>query len=499
MPGSLSPAHRPAPARCVLGKAGLAVVLPVALMLGTTGCVGEAGSADRPTPQASRKDDAWEAKLEYLADVAQSPQPEDSPNIVIVQYDDLGLGDLGFSGSSAIQTPTIDGFAANGVVLTNYHAPAAVCSPSRAGLLTGRLGPVAGVPDVLFPSPPATEPASSPASQPGLPRSEITMAEILQARGYDTSMVGKWHLGDTEGSLPNDAGFDSFVGSLYSNDMDPFRIYRDREVMIETVDQTTLDDLYTDEAVKVIESAASADDPFFLYFAHNFPHEPLAVAQRNIGRSDAGAYGDVVEGLDDGFARIMDALEAGSATDDTIVILTSDNGPWYQGSAGGLRGRKGSINEGGQRVPFVISWPEGIEGGRSLDTMVMGTDVLPTILDWLGLEAPTDRHIDGSSMAPLLAGERDSVSQFYYYFAGQQLLAVSDGRYKYYARQPYLYVTSGKDGGYPSDQGPWLFDLKSDPQESYDVLGLYPQIGAQLAAELERRAAQQTANPRGWS
>ncbi|WP_062516802.1 sulfatase family protein [Demequina gelatinilytica] len=479
-------------------RAGLLWGLPAAVVVG--GVVYLQASGDDAMPDASAtpasRSEHEDAKDAYLAEVTAASSTGDAPNVLLVYYDDLGYGDVGFMGDTPIATPHMDALAEDGVVLTSFHAPSAVCTPSRAALLTGRLAPRAGVPDVLFPS---ESPYADLNTSAGLGQDEVTMSEILQAAGYDTAMIGKWHLGDTEGSLPNDFGFASFLGSLYSNDMSPFALYRDGDVVEEEVDQAGLDGLYTDEAVAFIDEAAATDEPFFLYFAHNFPHEPLHAAAENEGRSDAGTYGDVVEGLDDGIGEMVAELEATGQLDNTILIITSDNGPWYQGSTGGVRGRKGEVYEGGMRVPFLVHWPEGVEGGRTLDAMAMGTDILPTLLEWIGIEAPSDRVLDGSSMAGLLAGTSEQVGEFYYFYAGEQLLAVSDGRYKYYREQPYVDVSSGTADVSVTEQGPWLFDLSVDPDESYDVLARYPEVGAALAAELERRDAEMAENPRGWS
>ncbi|WP_062204120.1 sulfatase family protein [Demequina salsinemoris] len=438
------------------------------------------------------------SKADYLDSLAGTAT-DGSPNVMIVYYDDMGYGDLGFMGDTPIETPNLDRLAEDGVVMTNYHSPSSVCTPSRAAMLTGRLAPRAGVPSILQVSDSPMGMIDKVMGNFPLTQAEITIADVLQASGYDTQMIGKWHLGDTEDSQPTDFGFDHFLGSLYSNDMEPFQIFEDDELLLESVDQTELDALYTATAVDFIDSSAESDDPFFLYFAHNFPHEPLFTAEENLGRSDAGLYGDVVETLDDGIGRIVDELEATDQLDDTIIIVTSDNGPWYQGDPGDHRGRKGSVSEGGQLVPFLVHWPAGLEGGRTDDTMVMGTDLFPTLLDWTGIEEPTDRVIDGTSMAPLLAGEADQVGEYYYYYADKKLLAVSDGRFKYYTKQPYLYAISGLPFAAPSQKGPWLFDLEADPSESYDVLAKYPEKAEELAAEMERRNAEMDENLRGWN
>ncbi|WP_082098754.1 sulfatase-like hydrolase/transferase [Demequina iriomotensis] len=487
-------APKPGRAKRILKATGLTLALPGAAVVAGSGYV--AVKSLTASPDNSPEHEA--SKDEYLDALAGTTSSGEAPNVLLVYYDDLGYGDLGFMGETPIKTPNIDRLAENGVVLTNYHSPSAVCTPSRAAMLTGRLAPRAAVPDVLFPTDSPISVMNRMSGSFGLTQAEITIPDVLQSSGYQTGMIGKWHIGDTEGSLPNDFGFDSFLGSRYSNDMTPFKIYQDDEVLLETVDQTELDALYTDAAVDFVADAADSDDPFFLYFAHNFPHEPLFAAEENEGRSDAGLYGDIVEGLDDGIGRIVDELEATGQLDNTIIMITSDNGPWYQGDAGDHRGRKGLINEGGMLVPFMVHWPAGLEGGRTLDTMTMGTDILPTLLDWLDIDAPTDRVLDGTSMAPLLAGTSEQVGEHYYYYAGKKLIAVSDGRYKYYAKHPYLYGTSDLTFTVAQPKGPWLFDLEADPSESYDVSAKHPEIAERLKAELERRNAEMAENPRGW-
>ncbi|WP_061961146.1 sulfatase family protein [Demequina flava] len=481
----------------VLKGTALVFALPIAAVIGGLGYVAFETLTNRPDSPEEHE----EAKRDYLAAISreETSGATENPNVVIVYYDDLGYGDLGFTGEGPIETPNIDELAANGMVLSNYHAPSPVCTPSRAAMLTGRLAPRAGVSSVLFPSDEATGLLNKVMGDFGLTQSELTIPDVLQASGYTTGMVGKWHIGDTEGSVPNDFGFDQFLGALYSNDINPFEIYENDEVIIpEPVDQTMLDDLYTDAAVDFISTSAESDDPFFLYFAHNFPHEPLFVSEENEGRSDAGLYGDVVEALDDGIGRIVDELEAAGELDNTVIMLTSDNGPWHEGDPGDHRGRKGDIGEGGTRVPFVAHWPEGIEPGQESDAMAMGTDILPTLLDWLDLPEPDDRIIDGVSMAPLLAGEAEKVGDYYYFYSGKQLLAVSDGQYKYYPRQAYVQPLSGSSFGAPSKQGPWLFDLSIDQSESYNLTMQFPEIAEELEAELERRDAEMEENTRGW-
>ncbi|MFV0453098.1 MAG: sulfatase-like hydrolase/transferase [Propioniciclava sp.] len=477
---------------------GLAVLAIVGALTYAATRQGSDNTIGPPAAENAALARATEGKAAYLARVAATGLAADTPSVIIVHYDDLGYGDVGFLADTPIATPNLDALAADGVVLTNYHAPSAVCTPSRAGLLTGRLGPRADVPAVLFPSDGDFASLNEDTGASPLTGEEITLPDTLHAAGYRTAMIGKWHLGDGAGSRPTDFGFDSFLGSFFSHDLAPFVLYRDGAA-IDGVDVSRLDTLYTDEAVRVVNDGATAAAPFLLYLAHHYPHEPLTTDAANLGRSDAGRYGDVVEGLDNGIGRIVDALAETEQLTNTIIIVTSDNGPWYQGSPGEHRGRKGSVHEGGFLVPFLAFWPAGITGGRTVDTMTMGTDVLPTVLDWLELPAPTDRILDGSSMAGVIDGTTDTASEYYYFYSGTALLAVSDGRFKYHAATEYVDAASGDaDRISVTSQGPWLFDLDADPGENYDVSERYPQATVDLQVEFTRRVAEMRDNPRGW-
>ncbi len=484
----------------VLRIVGLLLALPVALILGgalwflVTAFANKTGDDAAHVASKTRY-------LQRLETLAATQRDRKRPNVLIVYYDDLGYGDFGFTGSKAIHTPNIDALAKEGVILSNYHSPSPVCSPSRAGLLTGRLPPRAGVPSVLRPGDDPLRLANYAAgSSNRLPPEEITLANALKADGYRTALVGKWHLGDEAPSLPNDMGFESFFGSLYSVDMKAFAIWRDGKVAIPApADKTKIDALYTNEVVRLIQQRQTSAEPFFIYFAHNYPHIPFDVASENRGRSAGGLYGDVVEALDDGIGKIVAALKAAGQYDDTILIVTSDNGPWFEGSPGHYRGRKGQTFEGGQHVPFLIHWPDRLKGGRSLDTMAMGTDILPTLFDWIGIPLPVDRRIDGTSLAGVLEGKAAAPHRYTYFYSSNQLMAVSDGRFKYHPRQPYTYLMSGNPlGGIPMRQGPWLFDLQVDQDESYNISMKYPDIVKKLKAALEARQREDARNLRGW-
>lgn len=438
-------------------------------------------------------------KREYLRSLSSLPVDKDSerPNIVFILFDDLGAGDLGAYGNTAIKTPRIDELAENGVKLEQFYSPAPVCTPARAGFLTGRLPPRAGVNAVYFPAESFFGYVNKVFSDSiRIPAEEITLADILQAAGYQTGMVGKWHLGDEAPSLPNDMGFDSFYGALYSNDMKPFAWYRNRKVDVAApADQTKMTEVYTKEAEQFIRRSAQQDKPFFLYFAHNYPHIPLHVRPSRLGSSDAGLYGDVMEEADAGVGTIVDTLREVGELDNTIIMISSDNGPWFEGDRGSLRGRKGQTLEGGMRVPFIAHWPGRIEGGDSINGLAMGTDLLPTIAAWLQLPLPKDRLIDGRSIAGMLQGEKSPHDYLFYFNAGD-LIAVRDRRFKYQSEREFYYGMYHLLG--LTKKGNWLFDMRTDPRESYDVSARHPDDRARMQTVLEIKNEEMLTNPRGW-
>lgn len=445
------------------------------------------------------------AKRAYLAEVAGSrhgaagARPASPPNLVVILFDDLGYGDLGVTGARAIATPHIDQLAEEGLLLTNYYAPATNCTPSRAGLLTGRYAPRTGLTAIVFPDDsPLTWVAKATGTNIRLPAEEITIADVLRAAGYRTFMAGKWHLGNQAPSRPLDFGFENWLGVLYSNDMTPLALWRDEEIVEPApVDQRFLTERYTDAAVAFIEE--QGDEPFFLYMAHSFPHIPLFTSPTQEGQSDAGLYGDVVEDLDHSTGRILAALEKRGLAENTIVLLTSDNGPWYQGAPGrGIRGRKNASWRGSQRVPAIVRWPAGVAAGSRSAEMVMGIDLLPTMLEAAGLPAPPDRDLDGESLLGVLAGGESPHDALFFYMAGD-LFAVEQGRWRYRLRR-------GVSGGEMADspvrlampKGPWLFDLANDPEESWDVSSRFPTIAAKLQGLVDAQLEAAVANPRGW-
>jgi arylsulfatase A-like enzyme len=477
----------------VLGAAVLAAVAAAGLLAAVAAWrIARYEQVDDPAALARKA-----GELAWMAEAPRAGAPR--PNVVLILFDDLGLGDLGASGARALATPRLDALAAEGMVLSQYAAPAPVCTPSRAGLLTGRWPIRTTLAHVLFPSGHPLDRWQRARGLPvRLPSDEITLADGLRAGGYATAAIGKWHLGDHAPSRPRDLGFDHWFGVLHSNDMAPLPLWRNDEIVApHPLDQTTLTPLYTDEAVRFMER--HRERPFFVYLAHNFPHVPLHATPGQAGRSEAGLYGDVVADLDRSTGEILDALDRLGLAENTLVIATSDNGPWFQGSARGLRGRKVEPFEGGQRVPFLARWPAGIRGGSRSDAVASGVDLLPTLLALAGVPLPRDRAIDGVDLGPLLAGRGPPPERPLFYYAERELRAVRLGRWKRFERQGIAYpALSGLPFAPLFPQGPWLFDLARDPDESYDVHEREAEVFEQIGRVAEAHRAELAANPRGW-
>ncbi len=446
------------------------------------------------------------------------------PNIIIIVADDLGYGDLGSYGGRSIQTPHIDSLAKDGIRFTDFHASDSVCTPSRAGLLTGRYAKRMGLDFPLQPQVISfwqgaviqlgylagklglTDLATEGGAK-GLYGHEITLAEGLKVAGYATGMVGKWHLGDfaTDPQFnPRQHGFDSYFGVPHSNDMQPFPLYRNEEQVLANVeDQTQLTRLYTEEAIRFIES--SRDGPFLLYFAHTFPHRPLYASDAFGGHSEGGTFGDTVEEIDWSVGELMTTLERYGLRENTLVMFTSDNGPWYQGSPGGLRGRKGQSYEGGHRVPFIASWPQRIPAGTLSTEPAMNIDLLPTCLALAGLSAPEERIIDGKNIVDLLTipGSRSPHDALFFYHHGK-LEGARAGKWKYFQSiNHYVWPMPvnekmGSMSRYSSGPLPLLFNLEIDPGESYNLAGKYPDVAGRFADRITRWDKEMEANRQGW-
>jgi arylsulfatase A-like enzyme len=476
----------------VLGSLGL-LVLVALLLLPVWALVRIASFDESESPQL------LERKAASLAVMRAGVVPAARPNVVLIFFDDLGYGDIGAFGSAALETPRMDAFAAEALALDHFYSANPVCSPSRAGLLTGRWPIRSGIDAAVFPEGSAMYYLRRLRGlRSRLPADEITLPEALRLAGYRTGMVGKWHLGGVSPSLPHELGFDSHFGMLFSNDMDPVPIVRDGEVVDpHPVDQTTLTERYTEEAVRFLET--QGDAPFFLYMAHNFPHIPLYTSAEQRGRSGAGLYGDVIADLDRNVGEILDALERGGHADDTLVLLTSDNGPWFQGSPGGVRGRKGGIFEGGMRVPFLARWPGRIEAATRSVVPATLVDLLPTLLALSGVPLPADRITDGVDLAPLLLHGESPAPRPILYYAGETLWALREGSLKAHRRHGVELMPMPQATLRPTLQrGPWLFDLARDPDESYDLSTRHPERLAELLARMNALDVERGRNPRGW-
>tara|TARA_R110002051_G_scaffold263759_2_gene323632 strand:- start:60780 stop:62321 length:1542 start_codon:yes stop_codon:yes gene_type:complete len=458
-----------------------------------------------------------EQKTTYLESI--KVENTEKPNVIIILFDDLGYGDLSSYGNKLIKTPAMDSVAKHGVRFTNFYSSSPVCTPSRAGLLTGRLPIRARAGDhVYFPEGHTIgnfRKVRGSANE--LPKDEILLPEVFKSAGYKTSMLGKWHLGDIDGHLPNDFGFDEYYGVRYSNDMLPLHIYRNATIeeedktelvsgskshideqdpiKITGLDQTQLTDKYTREAVKFINK--NKDKPFFLYFSHSFPHVPHYASKENEGKSAGGLYGDVIEDLDRSVQSVMDALVANGLEENTLVIITSDNGADYNGSSGNLRGRKQESYEGGQRVPLIVQWKNKLPQGLVTDEMAMNIDFFPTLLSLLNIKLPTDRIIDGTNIMPVFQGTGSPNSILYYTSAASgEITGVRNHNYKYH------------EGGYSAfplfmglgavmKRKPQLNDILLD-NESHNLIKKYPNEAASLKSLMYKKIDNINSNKRGW-
>lgn len=403
-----------------------------------------------------------------VAQMELPPATSTSPNIIVVLADDLGWGDVGLNGATLIETPNIDRIGREGVRLTSFYAGANVCTPSRAALLTGRYPIRSGMQHVIMPH-----------SQDGLPQSEVTVPELLREAGYATGMVGKWHLGHSDEYWPTAHGFDEFFGVAYSNDMQPFDLYHHKTVVESPADQTALTERYAEAAAEFIQ--ANADEPFFLYYAETFPHIPLFTPDHANGQSEAGHYGDVVEHLDHGIGIILEALDDAGVADNTLIIVTSDNGPWFEGDPGQFRDRKGGAHEGSYRVPFLARWPNAIPAGLETDEMAMNIDLLPTFAALAGADLPSDRIIDGKNILGVMQSAEESPHETLFFFNGNNIAAVRDKRFR------MVLTTYYKTFDVPFEQfgTKLLFDLGRDPTERFSFVRENPDVVARLQAKVD--------------
>ncbi len=425
--------------------------------------------------------------------IAQSA--ERPPNLVVIFCDDLGWGDLGCFGNPTIRTPNLDRMAAEGQKWTQFYVAAPVCTPSRAALMTGRYpirnGMTSAKRVVLFPD-----------SGGGLPPEEVTLPELLKQKNYATGMFGKWHLGHLPQYLPTAQGFDTYFGIPYSNDMDKvggpnYRaevvkdanyypdsahfnvpLMRDGTIIERPADQNTITRRYTEEAIKFIR--AKKDQPFFVYLPHSLPHIPLFVGEKFRGKSQRGLYGDVVEEIDWSVGQVLDTLRELKLDQNTLVVFSSDNGPWltfetHGGSAGPLRAGKGTTFEGGQRVPTIFWWP-GKVPPRVVTDLGSTLDMMATFAALTGSKLPSDRKFDSYDLSPVLLGTGASSRQEMFYWTNAELHAVRSGPWKLHVKQrePVNYskqVTLAK---------PELYHLERDISEAYNVADKHPEVVERL-------------------
>jgi arylsulfatase A-like enzyme len=414
---------------------------------------------------------------------------EKPPNIVVIFADDLGYADLGCFGSTKNRTPNIDSLAREGIKLTNFHVPQAVCSASRAALLSGCYPNRVGILGALGPN-----------SKNGIKDVENLLPEYLKKVGYSTAIFGKWHLGDSAQYSPLRHGFDTYFGLPYSNDMwpnhptaknfPPLPLRQDDKVLELNPDQSKLTGWYTDRGVKFIEE--NKDKPFFLYMPHSMPHVPLYASEKFKGKSSQGLYGDVIEEIDASVGTILETLKKHSLDKTTLVIFTSDNGPWlsyghHAGAKGMLREGKGTEFEGGVRVPFIARWPGKIPAATTSNEPTMTIDLLPTLVGYAGGVVQTEPKIDGKNISAIIEAKPNAKSpqEAYYFYWGDALHAVTSGKWKLHFPHPYLHIIEGGNDGKPGKSETRkielsLFDLNADITESKNVADQNPDVVKKL-------------------
>lgn len=403
------------------------------------------------------------------------------PNVLLMICDDLGYGDLGCYGS-AIPTPNLDRLASEGTRCMHYNSAHPICSASRAALLTGRYAARSHTPGALFPH-----------AKVAMAKEEQTLANLFRDAGYRTHAIGKWHLGDEPGYRPTERGFDTYFGVPWSDDMKPLPLIRDTTTLEEDTDRDELTPRYTQEALQYLRS--TDDRPFFTYVAYSYPHDPARGSKAFKGRSQFGDFGDAVEEIDWSVGEFLRALEESGKKENTIVIFTSDHGPWFQGSHGKTRGRKGSTFEGGVRVPFLIRWPGHVPSATVCHEWIGHLNMVPTLAAWCGLDKPK-LPLDGFDASPTLLHRDTAPAKPSIYFAvpggKNDIHGIRSGPWKLRIAQSdgEIYIndhTSGRNN-YLLPK-PELYNLEQDPWESYDVAKKYPEIVRSLLEQLNQEIA----------
>lgn len=456
--------------------------------------------------------------LALVASICLSTFAAEKPNIIIIFNDDQGYQDLGCYGSPNIKTPRVDQFAKEGMRFADHYVASSVCSASRAALLTGCYPQRVGVKGVFFPN-----------TDGGLNPKHTTIAEMLKTNGYATAAVGKWHLGDKPQFLPTNQGFDSYLGIPYSNDMYPakemkyadnclFReeysvkkleevfannpgeknpkvlknmvpLMQNNECVEFPCDQTTITKRYAEESLQFIKENAASKKPFFLYLANTMPHTPIFTSAEFKGKSEQGLYGDAIEEIDFYTGKILDQLKELGIEENTIVIYTSDNGPWLtegkenSGSALPLFEGKFTSFDGGMRVPFIIRWPKKIPAGATCTELTSTIDILPTLAEITGAKLP-DAELDGKNIVDLWKGKMGAKTPHNNYFLVYQGEAVRSGDWKYHKKEVFQVKETAR-----KSEGPTLYNLKNDIGESVNVIDQYPEVANRLAKALDEHLA----------
>lgn len=441
------------------------------------------------------------------------------PNLVIILADDLGYGDLGCYGHPKFKTPHLDQMAAEGARLTQFNCPAPFCAPTRAALITGRYPFRCGMTQNPAPD------GGPDADGLHLPESELTLPALLKQSGYATGMVGKWHLGHAKAQwLPTRRGFDEYLGIPYSNDMRPVQVLEGERRVEYPVVQATLTKRYTERALDYIDRHRAS--PFFLYFAQAMPHKPLAVSEEFYQKSGAGLYGDAISELDWSVGQVLGKLKALGLEKNTLVMFTSDNGAWFGGSTGGLRGMKGSSFEGGYRVPCLAWWPGTIPAGHVSAQPAVMMDLFATSLKAAQVAPAKDLVLDGRDILPLFTTDAPSPHEFIFGVQGPKLATVRDSRWKLHVLMgrdnfknltkngvpwtdprapdgvtilaPYGQAQSTDHPGLTTGDEPkpmQLFDLQTDPGEQRDVAALHPEIVQRLKQAFDAMERQPRPHP----